>query len=71
MFDVDLAVAQGRVEPDLIPEDGKQGEIANLAIAIAQLADQTSSNSGTGGLLNTVRDFNDFLERAAFALESR
>lgn len=71
MFDIDLAVSQGRVQPNLTPEDEKQGEIANLAIKIAQVADQTSSSSGTGGLLNTIRDFNDFLERAALALESR
>lgn len=71
MHDVDYAVEQGRDGSDLTPTEQKDANIANLALAIAQVADKASSRSSSGGLLAATRDFNAFLERAAIALESR
>lgn len=71
MRDIDFAVAQGREAPDLPPKANKEAELANLELAVAQITDQASSAGPSGGLLNQLRDFNGFLERAAQALESR
>lgn len=71
MHDIELAVEQGRDAPRLSPAEQKKAELANLELVLAQVAEQASSNSATGGLLAQVRDFNAFLERAAIALETR
>ncbi|KEY67582.1 hypothetical protein S7711_08255 [Stachybotrys chartarum IBT 7711] len=71
MHDIELAVEQGRDAPHLSPAEQKKAELANLELVVAQVAEQASSNSATGGLLAQVRDFNAFLERAAIALETR
>ncbi|KAG5999268.1 hypothetical protein E4U54_001970, partial [Claviceps lovelessii] len=70
MHDIDLAVAQGREAPELSQADERTAELGNLDLALAQISDQVSSTSSTGGLLQQIRDFNAFLERAANALES-
>ncbi|KAG5988076.1 hypothetical protein E4U43_004838 [Claviceps pusilla] len=70
MHDIDLAVAQGREAPELSQADERTAELGNLDLALAQVSDQVSSTSSTGGLLQQIRDFNAFLERAANALES-
>ncbi|KAG5929105.1 hypothetical protein E4U42_007139 [Claviceps africana] len=71
MHDIDLAVAQGREAPELSQAAERTAELGNLDLVLAQISDQVSSASSTGGLLQQVRDFNAFLERAANALESR
>lgn len=71
MRDIDLAVSQGRGAPELSAKAQKEAELANLELAVAQVSDQASSASRTGGLLNQIKDFNAFLERAAEALETR
>ncbi|KAG6025713.1 hypothetical protein E4U19_003008 [Claviceps sp. Clav32 group G5] len=71
MHDVDLAVQQGREAPELSQAAERTAELGNLDLVLAQISDQASSISSTGGLLQQVRDFNAFLERAANALESR
>lgn len=71
MHDVDYAVEQGRDGNELTPAEQRKADIANLALAIAQVADKASSRSSSGGLLAATREFNAFLERAATALESR
>lgn len=71
MRDIDFAVAQGREAPELPIKPNKEAELANLELAVAQIADQASSAGPTGGLLNQLKDFNGLLERAALALESR
>ncbi len=71
MRDIDLAVEKGREAPELSAKALKEAELANLEITVAQMSEQVSSSSPTGGLLSQIRDFNAFLERAAVALESR
>ncbi|KAH6991239.1 hypothetical protein BKA56DRAFT_227565 [Ilyonectria sp. MPI-CAGE-AT-0026] len=71
MHDVDLAIERGRDAPELSRAEQKQAELANLELLVPQISDQVSSASATGGLLQQVKDFNAFLERAAVALESR
>ncbi|KAG5950691.1 hypothetical protein E4U53_004588 [Claviceps sorghi] len=71
MHDIDLAVAQGREAPELSQAAERTAELGNLDLVLAQISEQVSSQSPTGGLLQQVRDFNAFLERAANALESR
>lgn len=71
MHDVDLAIERGRDAPELSRTEQKQAELANLELLVPQISDQVSSASATGGLLQQVKDFNAFLERAAVALESR
>ncbi|KHN94706.1 mannosylphosphorylation protein (Mnn4) [Metarhizium album ARSEF 1941] len=70
MHDIDLAVEQGRAAPELSREEEKEADLGNLDLVLAQISDQISSTSSTGGLLQQIRDFNAFLERAAAALES-
>lgn len=71
MHDIDLAVERGRAAPELAPADKKTAELANLEILISRITDQACTQSGTGGTLKQIKDFNAFLERAAVALESR
>ncbi|KAI9170801.1 Protein MNN4 [Paramyrothecium foliicola] len=71
MHDIDLAVAQGQEAPELSRKDQKQAELANLELLVSRVVDEASSASSTGGLLNQVKDFNAFLERAAIALETK
>ncbi|KFG80564.1 mannosylphosphorylation protein (Mnn4) [Metarhizium anisopliae] len=70
MHDIDLAVEQGREAPELSRKAEKEADLGNLDLVLAQISDQVSSTSSTGGLLQQVQDFNAFLERAAAALES-
>ncbi|KAK7418246.1 hypothetical protein QQX98_004030 [Neonectria punicea] len=71
MHDVDLAIERGRDAPELSRAEQKQAELANLELLVPQICDEASSASATGGMLQQVKDFNAFLERAAVALESR
>ncbi|KAG5917070.1 hypothetical protein E4U61_003039 [Claviceps capensis] len=71
MHDIDLVVQQGREAPELSQAAERTAELGNLDLVLAQISDQVSSISSTGGLLQQVRDFNAFLKRAANALESR
>lgn len=70
MHDIDLAVEQGREAPKLSRAAEKAADLGNLDLVLAQISDQVSPSSSTGGLLQQVRDFNAFLERAVTALES-
>lgn len=71
MHDIDLAVERGQKAPELTRKEQKEADLANLELLIAQVTDQGSSKSASGGLLSQVTEFNAFLERAALALESR
>lgn len=71
MNDIELAVERGQQAPELPPKALKEAELANLEFMIAQVAEQASSGSDSGGLLKQITEFNGFLERAAQALESR
>jgi hypothetical protein len=71
MHDVDLAIERGRDAPELSRAEQKQAELANLELQVSRISGEASSNSATGGMLQQVKDFNAFLERAAIALETR
>ncbi|KAK2023499.1 AT hook domain-containing protein [Colletotrichum zoysiae] len=71
MHDIDLAVERGRAAPELGAAEKKTAELANLEILISRITDQASSQSGAGGTLKQMKDFNALLERAAVALEGR
>lgn len=71
MNDIDLAVAQGIEAPELSRTEKKLADLGNLELLVSRVVDEASSASSTGGLLNQVRDFNAFLERAAVALETK
>ncbi|KAK2063418.1 AT hook domain-containing protein [Colletotrichum caudatum] len=71
MHDIDLAVERGRAAPELGPAEKKTAELANLEILICRITDQACSQSGAGGTLKQIKDFNALLERAAVALEGR
>lgn len=71
MYDIDMAVSKGQDAPQLSRKAQKEAELSNLEFLVAQLTDQVSSSSESGGNLHQVQDFNAFLERAAQALESR
>ncbi|KAF4124883.1 hypothetical protein GMORB2_3722 [Geosmithia morbida] len=58
MRDIDLAVSHGREAPELPERQQKEAELANLELAVAQVADQVSSASPRGGLLGQLKDFN-------------
>ncbi|KAF5025665.1 hypothetical protein F66182_2271 [Fusarium sp. NRRL 66182] len=71
MHDIDMAVERGRDAPELSRAQEKKAELANLELLVARITDEASSASSAGGMLQQVKDFNAFLERAAIALESR
>ncbi|TQN72884.1 hypothetical protein CSHISOI_02587 [Colletotrichum shisoi] len=71
MHDIDLAVERGRAASELGPAEKKTAELANLEILISRITDQACTQSGAGGSLKQIKDFNAFLERTAVALESR
>ncbi len=71
MHDIDLAVEQGQVAPELSPVEQKTAELANLELLVSRVADQASSRSNGGGTLKQIREFNAFLERTAAVLEGR
>ncbi|KAI5459206.1 hypothetical protein BGZ63DRAFT_426498 [Mariannaea sp. PMI_226] len=71
MHDIDLAIERGRDAPELSLRAQKQAELANLELLVSRISNEASSKSVTGGILQQVKDFNAFLERAAVALESR
>jgi hypothetical protein len=71
MRDIDRTVARGREAPELSRKEEKEAELANLELVVAQVANQVSPSSASGGLLKDIQDFNAFLERAAVALETK
>lgn len=54
-------------------EDDSSGEIdvAGLEMLLKSVASEVSNTSDEGGILKKVKEFNEFLERAALALEGR
>ena len=71
MHNIDLAVHQGQAAPELTAAEKKKAEIANLELLISRVADQACSTSDGGGVLQQIKGFNAFLERAATMLEGR
>ncbi|EPE10075.1 at hook domain-containing protein [Ophiostoma piceae UAMH 11346] len=78
MFDIELAVEQGRAAPELTPAQQKTAELANLELVVRRIASQvsggcrdTTASGNKGGTLNQIMEFNAFLERTAAVLEGR
>jgi hypothetical protein len=71
MHDIDLAVEQGRSAPGLSQGEKKMADMANLELLVSRVSDQACTRSDGGGILNQIKEFNAFLERAATALEGR
>ncbi|KAF5538120.1 hypothetical protein FNAPI_11208 [Fusarium napiforme] len=71
MDDIDMAVERGRDAPELSRAQEKKADLANLELLVARITDEASSSSSAGGMLQQVKNFNAFLERAAIALETR
>ncbi|KAI0976578.1 hypothetical protein F4678DRAFT_413804 [Xylaria arbuscula] len=71
MDDIELAIENGKMAPELNPKDQKKAELANLDILISQITNQVSAAGDGGGTLKQIKDFNMFLERTAIALEGR
>lgn len=69
--DIELAVS---IATDNGPTE-EEGELElappDLGIDLKMVVAEVSSRSAGGGLLKRMREFNDFLERAALALEGR
>ncbi|KAI1355363.1 hypothetical protein F5Y01DRAFT_270183 [Xylaria sp. FL0043] len=71
MDDIELAIENGKMAPELNPKEQRTAELANLDILIAQVTNQVSAAGEGGGALRQIKEFNMFLERAAIALEGR
>ncbi|GAP84389.1 putative AT hook domain-containing protein [Rosellinia necatrix] len=71
MDDVELAIENGKMAPELNSKERKMAELANLDLLISQITNQVSAVGEAGGALKQIKDFNMFLERAAIALEGR
>ena len=71
MHNVELAVHQGQAALELTPAEKKRADIANLELLISRVTDQACSSSDGGGVLQQIKGFNSFLERAAVLLEGR
>ncbi|KAI1752787.1 hypothetical protein F4782DRAFT_500025 [Xylaria castorea] len=71
MDDIELAVENGKMAPELNPKEQKRAGLANLDLLISQIANQVSVTGEGGGTLKQIKDFNMFLERVAVALEGR
>ncbi|KAI0861096.1 hypothetical protein F4860DRAFT_476849 [Xylaria cubensis] len=71
MDDIELAVENGKMAPELNPKEQKRAELANLDLLISQITNQVSGTGEGGGTLKQIKDFNMFLERVAVALEGR
>ncbi|KAI1001103.1 hypothetical protein K3495_g7096 [Podosphaera aphanis] len=66
---VDLAVDTGREKFPNASNDLK--DFIGTQLLVKKIAQDVSSKSATGGLLNQVKEFNGFLERASVALENQ
>jgi hypothetical protein len=67
LLDIELAVSVGN---DKHPESTETAP-PDLMSLLETVTGEVSSKSGSGGILNQVKEFNAFLERAALALEGR
>lgn len=69
MQDIELAIEQCKALP--VTKDSLQLQPPPLSTTLSMIASQASSKAPGGGILHKVSGFNDFLERAALALEGK
>jgi hypothetical protein len=67
LHDIELAISLGVEKAP--PSDEKS--TLDLTTVLKTVASEASSKSSEGGILKQVKDFNEFLERAALVLEER
>lgn len=67
MHDVELAVDRGRTQSE--PDENFQ--MSGVEVLLKRVAGLVSNKGGSGGILEQIKNFNGFLERAASTLESR
>ncbi|TVY93829.1 hypothetical protein LAWI1_G000736 [Lachnellula willkommii] len=70
VYDIELAVERGRATESRTTADGSI-EKSGLEVLLKRVAGEVSNEGYSGGLLQQIKDFNAFLERAASALESK
>ncbi|TVY34120.1 hypothetical protein LSUB1_G006180 [Lachnellula subtilissima] len=70
VYDIELAVERGRATEPRTTADGSI-EKSGLDVLLKRVAGEVSNESRSGGVLQRIKDFNAFLERAASALESK
>ncbi|KAH8598333.1 hypothetical protein B0O99DRAFT_592212 [Bisporella sp. PMI_857] len=68
IHDVELAVEQGMVNQVMINEPVRK---TGIELLLKRIATEVSNKGDSGGFLAHIKNFNDFLERAAIALETR
>ncbi|KAI6316024.1 hypothetical protein MCOR29_006801 [Pyricularia oryzae] len=71
MQDIELAVEEGRSAPELSTKEQKQSDLANLELLMLRVGDHIRPNGHGLGVLDQVKSFNAYLERAAAALQGR
>ena len=71
MHDIELAVERGQTSEPIDDSIIQTPDISSIEILLKRMAGEVSNKGDQGGLLKQIRDFNGFLERAAFALETR
>ncbi|TVY42466.1 hypothetical protein LOCC1_G005513 [Lachnellula occidentalis] len=70
VYDIELAVERGKATESTLTADGsiKKG---GLEVLLKRVAGEVSNEGDSRGMLQRIKDFNAFLERAASALESK
>ncbi|KAL8395723.1 hypothetical protein RB595_003268 [Gaeumannomyces hyphopodioides] len=71
MHDIELAVDEGRSAPELSAAEQKKAELENLELLMHRVGGQLCANGPGTGVLDQVKSFNAYLERAAAALQVR
>ncbi|KAL8340082.1 hypothetical protein RB601_006285 [Gaeumannomyces tritici] len=71
MHDIELAVDEGRSAPELSAADKKRAELENLELLMHRVGGQLCAGGPGTGVLDQVKSFNAYLERAAAALQAR
>ncbi|KAF4633654.1 hypothetical protein G7Y89_g4463 [Cudoniella acicularis] len=68
--DIELAVDRGKTMQSRELANGSN-ELTGVELLLKRMANAVSTKSDSGGILQQIKEFNGFLERAALALESK
>lgn len=67
VHDIEVAVGRGKANSD----GDEPTQLTGVELLLKRVAGEVSNKSDSGGILKQIKSFNEFLERAALALESR
>ncbi|KAH8816538.1 hypothetical protein F5884DRAFT_776585 [Xylogone sp. PMI_703] len=70
IYDIELALERGKAKYPVNNMNSVM-DMTGTELLLKRLAQDVSCKSSNGGILKQVKEFNAFLERAAFALEAR